>query len=285
MADFTTEDVTYRTGAGQALLARLYRPAQCAGALLVEVHGGAWTGNDRTTNAAIHTHLAANGIAVFAIDFRLAPAHKYPAALEDTCYAIRWLKANAARLGLQPRRIGGVATSSGAQQLVAVALSPEKYSVKERGLETTSELDFVVACWPILDPLARYRMARAKNLERLVNNHHAFWPDEAAMADGNPYLMLERGEATAKPPMLILQGTADNNVEHERADLFAALYRKAGGEVELVKYEGQPHTFIPNAPASAASQAALAKMTAFIDYAAAASRPAFDAAASRPSTM
>jgi len=261
-----TEDIVYRTIGGETLHGRLYRPDR-AEALIVEVHGGAWRSNDRTSNAAIHEHLAAHGCAVFALDFRLAPAHRYPAALNDTNYGIRWIKANAARLGLAPRLIGGVATSSGAQQLVTNALRPDftRYVTYEAALAGHSaRLDFVVACWPILDPLARYRMARGKGLQNLVDAHHAFFSGEQEMAEANPQLILERGEAVSLPPMLVLQGTADQNVEHERADLFAERYRAAGGEIELVKFDGQPHTFIPNDPRSAASRDALERMTRFI---------------------
>jgi acetyl esterase len=252
------EDLTYRSIAGEKLLGRLYRPA--AGGtdtLVVEVHGGAWTLNDRTTNAPIHRHLAENGIAVFALDFRLAPKHRYPAAIEDVNYGIRWAKAN-----LKPKRIGGLGTSSGGQQVVLSALQPERCAGED--LKEDARLDFVVACWPILDPLARYQMAKAKGLKNLVDAHHAFWPDEATMKEGNPQLVLERGEASAKPPMLILQGTADENVEHFRADRFADAYRAAGGAVELVKFDGQPHTFIAKDPASSASRDALERISRFV---------------------
>ena len=246
------EDLTYRSIGGESLLARLYRPAGGnADTLVVEVHGGAWTMNDRTTNAAIHQHLAQKGIAVLALDFRLAPKHRYPAAIEDVAYGIGWAKSN-----LKPKRIGGLGTSSGGQQIVLSALQPEKFG-------EDAALDFVVACWPILDPLARYRMAKAKGLKNLIDAHHAFWPDEAAMSEGNPQLVVERGEATAKPPMLILQGTADENVEHFRADRFVEAYRSRGGAVELVKFDGQPHTFIAKDPASSASQDALGRIVKF----------------------
>ena len=75
------EDLKYRSVAGEDLLARLYKPGGSADVLVVEVHGGAWMMNDRTTNTAIHEHLAQNGIAVLALDFRLAPNHRYPAAI------------------------------------------------------------------------------------------------------------------------------------------------------------------------------------------------------------
>jgi acetyl esterase len=264
---FMIEDLEYRVIDGKPLLARLYRPADGAGALIVEVHGGAWTQNDRTTNAPIHEHLAAGGVAVLALDFRLAPLHRYPAAINDVNYGIRWAKANAARLGLKPRLVGGLGTSSGAHQITLSALRPddERYLTHEPSLAGhDARLDFLVAGWPILDPLARYQMVKAKGARNLVDAHHAFWPDERAMAEGNPQLILERGEATALPPMLVLQGTADENVEHERADAFADRYRRAGGEIELLKFAGQPHTFIVRDPAAPASIEALSKISGFV---------------------
>jgi acetyl esterase len=208
------------------------------------VHGGAWVMNDRLANVAIHQHLASRDIAVFALDFRMAPKHPYPAAVEDVAVALGWAKRE-----LKHKRIGALATSSGAQVLLSAVLPGNE------------PLDFVVACWPILDPLARYRMAKAKGLKNLVEAHNAYFPDEAAMSEGNPHLIVERGEAKTKPRMLIIQGTADENVEHHRADLFAERY----GNARVEKFEGQPHTFIAKDPSSAASKKALDAIVAFIE--------------------
>ena len=243
-----TEDIVYRRVGDQALLGRLYAPEHPK-ALIVEVHGGAWTMNDRTTNAAIHEHLAAHGYAVFALDFRMAPAHPVPAALEDISEGIRWARGN-----LKPLRLGGLGTSSGGYLVVLAALRADEQT----------KLDFVIGCWPILDPLARYRMAQAKGLKNLVAAHEAFFRDEAQMTQANPQLLLERGEPVQLPPMLVLQGTADENVEHHRADSFVHRYRTVGGNIELEKFEGEPHTFIPKNPASAASRRALARMVDFL---------------------
>lgn len=235
-------DLAYREVGGEQLLARLYHPPG-ARTLVVEVHGGAWVMNDRLANVAIHEYLAANGIAVLALDFRMPPKHRYPAAVEDVAFALGWAKRE-----LRFSSTGALATSSGAQVLLTALF---------KGAE---KLDFVVACWPILDPLARYRMARAKGMNNLVDAHHAYFADEAAMAEGNPHLIIERGEASTRPPMLIVQGTADENVEHYRADLFAALY----GNARVVKFEGQPHTFIAKDPSSPASQQALQTIAGYI---------------------
>src|SRR5687768_4671189 len=112
------EDIVYRTVDGQPLLGRLYQPAN-AQAALVEVHGGAWTMNDRLTNAVIHQHLATNGIAVFSLDFRMAPSHPYPAALEDVNRGIRFMRSRF-------KRVGGLGTSSGGYLIVLAALRADE---------------------------------------------------------------------------------------------------------------------------------------------------------------
>jgi acetyl esterase/lipase len=271
--ELRTEDIEFHRHGGRQLLARLYRPlgpGPFAG--VVEVHGGAWTLNDRTTNEPIDRPLAASGAVVMAIDFRMPPEAQYPAALEDINLATRWLKAHAAELGVD--RVGGLGTSSGGHQLMLSALRPRhpRYAglpLPEAGGADAS-LAFVVLCWPVTDPLARYRMVREKGNQRLVDAHHAYWPSEAEMADGNPQLILERGEADRLPPLLLVQGTDDDNLTPDMADRFALAYAKAGGRVRLEKFAGQPHTFAVKDPMAPASVEAIRMIQGFVRQQAAA---------------
>src|SRR5438093_434422 len=95
------DDVEYARPGGQPLLARIYRP-QAAQAepwpLLVDVHGGAWTYFNREVDWYFDSALAADGMVVVALDFRLAPT-RYPAAVADVVAGIRWAKAHAPALG------------------------------------------------------------------------------------------------------------------------------------------------------------------------------------------
>jgi acetyl esterase len=263
-----TKDLEYHRPAGTSLLARFYRPeGEGPFPAVLEVHGGAWTTGDRFNNIAIAEHLAARGIVVLSIEFRMPPTARYPETVADVNYGIRFLKANAQRFATRPPLVGGLGTSSGGHLLLLNALRPRdpRYAAHPLpGADAT--LAFAVACWPVADPLARYRAVRERGNDRLVEAHHQFWPSEEAMAEGNPQLILERGEPIERPPALIMQGTADDNLTPEMAANFAAAYRKAGGAIAFHEFEGQPHAFIPRDPAAPDALRALDLITDFIHH-------------------
>ena len=129
-------------------------------------------------------------------------------------------------------------------------------------------------CWPVIDPLGRYRYAKAalsgadatlkKAAVEWVNCHDKYWGSEAAMTEGNPTLALERAEKVALPPVLYLQGTADVAHPVANRDQFIASYRKAGGRVELHLFEGVGEAFITNDPASQAARDAIERIIEFL---------------------
>src|SRR5215467_10332817 len=262
------EDVEYLRTPEGGLLARLYRPeGQGPFPAVLEVHGGAWTAGDRFNNVAIAERLADRGIVVLSIDFRMPPAARYPETVADVNFGIRFLKANAERFSTRAELVGGLGTSSGGHLLLLNALRPRdpRYTALPlAGAEAS--LAFAVVCWPVADPLARYRAVRERGNDRLVEAHHQFWPSEEAMAEGSPQLILERAEAVETPPALIMQGTADDNLTPDMAVNFAAAYTKAGGSIGFHRFEGEPHAFIPRDPASANSQRALGLITDFIRH-------------------
>jgi acetyl esterase/lipase len=218
--------------------------------------------------AGINEAVAASGTAVLALDFRMPPVAAYPASIADINLGIRWLKANIEKFGGSTRRVGGIAGSSGGHQLWLNVLRPRDARYAAHKLanagDADASLDFVVVCWPISDPVARYKMARETGNDRLVKNHDAYFLTEAAMAEANPQTILERGEAKNLPPALIIQGTADNNVTPDMADRFVAAYSKVGGKISLRKFEGEPHTFIVLNPTSAASVEAIGLIVDFV---------------------
>jgi acetyl esterase len=266
--DFRADDVEYQRQDGQPLLARLYQPMGPGPfPAVLEVHGGAWTSGDRFNNVAIAETLAADGVVVLSIDFRMPPQAMYPEAVADVNLGIRWLKANATKFHSRADLVGGLGTSSGGHLLLLSALRPNDPRYAKLPLEGSTadaSLRFAIGCWPVADPLKRYHVMRESGNARIVGAHDKFWPSAADMEDANPTLILTRGETVSKPPMLIMQGTADNNLTLDMADNFAAAYLNAGGSIEKAIFPGQPHAFIPNAPTAPDSLRALELIKAFV---------------------
>ncbi|MBK19763.1 MAG: alpha/beta hydrolase [Rhodospirillaceae bacterium] len=264
----TEKDISYRTIDNLELLGRHYSPeGEGPAPYIVDVHGGAWREGDRMNNQVIHQKFAAAGIGVFALDFRLSTQAPYPVPVQDANYGVRWFKKNASTIGANPSTIGGLGSSSGGQQMGLVALQPNDpaYVIDEPSLtDTDASLDFFIGCWPILDPLARYKMAQEKGKDNLVEAHGVYFADESEMAVGNPYMVLDRGEATHLPATALVQGEEDQNVDHFRVDIFAERYREAGGNIEVHKYAGEPHTFVVENFGNDASEDAIAKLVAFV---------------------
>jgi acetyl esterase/lipase len=259
--EIEVRDLEYRRSEDGPLLARLYQPKGPGPfPALIEVHGGAWAAGDRLNNAPLDEALAKSGIVVLAVDFRMPPRHRYPASIADIHYATRWLKAHAGEFGSRRDLVAGLGTSSGAHQLLLSALKPSdpRYAalpLAEAPGEDAS-LPYLVLCWPISDPLARYRMVKDKVRTPLIQSHDAYWNSEAEMGEGNPLRIVEDGEATSLPPAILLQGTGDDNVTPDMADRFTAAWRAKGGSIDLHKFDGQPHTFVMRDPASDASRRA-----------------------------
>jgi len=197
----------------------------------------------------------------------MPPAARYPDTIADVNLAIRWLKANAGKFNSRADLVGGLGTSSGGHMVLLSALRPTdpRYSkLPLAGSAVDASLRFAIACWPVADPLQRYHVKKAAGQERFVISHDKFWPSEADMEEGNPTLILRRGEPVSKPPVLIMQGTADDNLTPDMADNFAAAYAKAGGSVVKEIFPGQPHAFIPASPTAPDSLRALEMIKAFV---------------------
>jgi acetyl esterase/lipase len=259
------EDIEYARPERVPLLARLYRPAG-AGPFpaVLEVHGGAWVNGDRLNNVAIAEALAAAGILVASIDFRMPPAAQYPAPVADVNAGIRWLKAHAETFGSRADLVGALGTSSGGHLVLLNALRPDDPRYAAAGEAGDTSVAFAVVCWPVADPLTRYRTMQARDNARLVAAHEQFWPSVEAMDEGSPQGILTRGETVRTPPVLIMQGTADDNLTPDMASRFAEAYAAAGGEIALHMFPGMPHAFVPANPTGPDSVRALALMVDFI---------------------
>ncbi|HUF49487.1 MAG TPA: alpha/beta hydrolase [Longimicrobiales bacterium] len=118
------ETHAYAQRGDRALMLDLYRPAapvSAARPLVVVIHGGSWRGGDQRQLPKLNRHLSENGYIVAAIQYRLAPAHTFPAALEDVTTAVTWLRAHAVAFDIDTTRIALLGRSAGGQLALLAA--------------------------------------------------------------------------------------------------------------------------------------------------------------------
>ncbi len=251
--EFTTEDIEYLRHGDRALKLRLYKP-RGAGPFpaVVDLHGGAWGKGSLEECRGRDEVLAKSGLLAVALDFRDGN-DGYPSALVDINYAIRWVKARAAQLQTRADLVGICGQSSGGHLAMLAAMRPNDPRYAAIALPAGSPavdatVRSVAMAWPVINPLSRYRNAlreRAKGtawVGDIPERQGSFWKNDENMTDGNPVLMLERGEKVPLPPALWVQGRPDpvhdyrdpeSPVAANEPERFTASYRKAGGAIEL----------------------------------------------------
>jgi len=261
-------DVEYQRQAAKAWLARIYQPKGTGPfPTIVDVHGGAWHNGDRTNNAGIDRALAANGIVVAAVDFRQPPEAGYPASICDINLAVRWLKVHAAEFN-GTTAVGAFGNSSGGHQVVLSALRSRHTSYSSLPLpnhpEINASLAYVIAAWPVIDPLYRFHFAKEFNREEHIKAHIEYWKIEEAMAEGSPQTIIEKEEQIDLPAILMLLKANDKNHPLEMQERFIASYRKRGGAIEVHTFDGLPeHRMVPS-PSQPETMRAMETITAFI---------------------
>lgn len=220
------------------------------------VHGGGFRILSKDTHWVMALAFARRGFLVFNVSYRLAPKHRFPAAIEDVCAAFDWVVANAERFGGDPSRIVLAGESAGANLVTSLALSlayERQEPFARRAFDTGIVPRAVVASCGVFQVSDLARLRRSKPhmspfvADRLVEVEAAYLgagdPDLGARDLADPLVALERGEAPARalPPFFLPVGTKDPLLPDTRR-LGAAL-RALGGEAVERYYPGELHAF------------------------------------------
>jgi len=238
-----------RNSAGRMLIARIYQP-KGAGPFptVLDLHGGAWNRKDRFAEEPMDRALAASGLLVVAVDLTVAPEAPYPACVQDANYAVRWLKANAARWNGDGAKIGIYGSSSGGHVAELLAMRPHDPRYNSIPLPAAPQIDATVAYAamrsPISNTFARYQNAERRRNESMVKNNKVFFSPWETIHEANPQEILEREEKVALVPLLIMQGALDDNVLPQMQEKFAKTYRAAGGECDYRLFENSVHEWV-----------------------------------------
>jgi acetyl esterase/lipase len=235
------KDVTYCTVDGTALKMDLYFPTEQVDRsgfpIAVYVHGGGWTSGDKTENLAKYKDaLLKRGIAVAAVNYRLAATAKFPAMIEDVKCAIRSLRANSATFAINPDKIAAFGGSAGGHlvSLLGAADATAGWDVGEY-TDVSSAVTAVVDMYGPADLTVDF----AGNPGAAGKVFTA--TDYAGMAYASPVHYVSPED----PAFLIVHGLDDTLVPFSQSQEFYDALVAAGVDVTLVPVTGAGHTFAP----------------------------------------
>jgi acetyl esterase len=190
---------------------------------VIMVHGGGWEAGDKTTYIRPwFSTLTDAGIAWFTINYRLAPQWKHPAAVEDIEAAVRWVRSNARRLGVDGGRLVLMGESAGGHLASLAAL---RGKVKVAGLISFYGIHDV-ALW------AEQRAEVPRNIRLYLRDSQI-----ATLREASPVTYVGRGS----PPILVIHGTADTGVPWRQSEVLCEAARRVGAQCEMQLIEGAPH--------------------------------------------
>lgn len=207
-------DVVYARYGDRTLLADLFVPQDKPGPLpaVVVVHGGGWANGDKARFRALSLALAARGYVTAAVEYRLAGEARFPAAIHDVRAAVGFLRANAARYGIDAGRIGAVGGSAGGHLVGLMAAAPDDSRFQGQAAvrgQSPSLQAAVVMAGPMQlasGPVAeRSRQAPQRSLTNVWLGK-SIDEDPALYELASPYTHFSR----ATSPMLFMTGSLDN---------------------------------------------------------------------------
>ena len=201
--------------------------------LLVQIYGGAWQRGQPGDDEAFARYFASRGFVVAAIDYRHAPAARWPAQIDDVRAALAWLRTHAGELGADPARMVLVGRSAGAQLALVAAYQAGVPAVA--GVVSLYGPVFLADGWrepPRPDPLD----VRAI-LETYLGGTPDQMPDRYAAASPVTYV------SSKVPPTLLVYGRRDHIVEVRFARQLEARLRQVGAPVVLLEIPWAEHAF------------------------------------------
>jgi acetyl esterase len=238
------------------LRARHYAPSESGGPhpLLVYYHGGGFTYGDLDTHDCVCRILCRHaGAHILAVDYRLAPEHQFPAAVEDASAALRWAFTNASQLGADPRRIGVGGDSAGGNLAAVVS----QLAARDDGPGPVLQM----LIYPATDFTSRRRSRELFGEGFLLTNAEMDWFEtnylgavRAQASDPRASPLLAEDLSGLAPALVV---TASFDPLRDEGEEYAKALLDAGTPATLRRFPGFTHAFIGAAGVSRACRDAL----------------------------
>jgi len=189
------------------------------------VHGGGWVAGDKQQYIVyIFEPLSRAGFAWFSINYRLAPKHRFPDAMEDTEAAIVYVKKNAKKYNVDPSRIALIGESAGGHIVswVGVQKKPE------------TRVAAVVSFYGVHDVISRaVQMGKLEDVNPFFGVDQLTSDTAPLLMKGSPVTFVERGE----PPFLMIHGRKDDGVPFEQSVQMCAKLKAFGNTCDLIELD------------------------------------------------
>jgi acetyl esterase/lipase len=235
------KDITYAVIDSAVLKMDIYYPGSITGLApaVVFVHGGALVYGNRSYMAGLQysRELLERGYLVASIDYRLAPRYRWPAQIEDTKCAIRYLRANANKYRLDPNRIGALGPSAGGHLVAMLGITNSSVGFDNSGgyFDQSSRVQAAVDMYGTTE-LATAGANVTKDFNAWFGTPN---PSEETLRKASPITYVTGDSA----PFLILHGELDDMVPPSQSRVFYERLRAVGVTATLVMVKNAGHGF------------------------------------------
>jgi acetyl esterase/lipase len=248
-ADFTLEaDVEYGRAGEKRLLLDVYQPSAKAGkprAAVVLVHGGGWSGGNKRDMRPIAEQAARAGYVGFSVGYRLVFGEegRWPQQLDDVQRSVRWIRANAARFGIDPACVGAVGASAGGHLVALLGTCDTRDNSDTALAPYSSRVKCVIDIFGPTDladdfgPKVPLGKTANELIRAMIGGTPAEKPD--AVREASPLMRIDSKTA----PFLIFHGRKDRIVPPDQSEKFHAALEKAGIASKLIMFEDEDHGF------------------------------------------
>ena len=228
-------DIQYGQAGDQKLLLDAREPEGSGPyPVIILVHGGGWTSRDKAHEFdSLVGPLKQAGFTTFCINYRLAPANRWPDCLEDVQTAIRWAKSHAGEFKGDPTRIALMGHSAGGHLVCLAATIADDSTRVQAVVALAPPTDLVMDCKLRSGGLSKGLQNLTGHPKKLDPQITAQLEDMSAVNHIKPNL----------PPFLLMQGTNDHGVPHQEVLEFWARLLNAGDSVEMIDVQGAGHEF------------------------------------------
>jgi acetyl esterase/lipase len=243
-------DVQYCAGGGRPLLMDVFIPNHRIGTptpAVLWIHGGGWEMGDKNGNSGAKL-LANEGFVTASLSYRLSGESPFPAAIEDCKCAIRFLRANALKYGIDPDRIGAAGSSAGGHLAELAATADQSAGLEGDGgwQNVSSNVQAAAAYYGVSDLTVPFPKETEQVIVKFFRGTEKEKPELYRKA--SPILYVLKND----PPLLLVHGEEDNDVPFDQSVRMVQAYRRLGLSVEFIAVQNAGHDFehIGNAPVS-----------------------------------